>query len=404
MKPSDSFSRLFCCVFSLCSFRFLYLPVVVFLTLCNSQRSLSQQPQPGLKDGEGYGRAKAEEESEKSRRGKAKRDEEISGIPALFVTPETGWGGGGAIVYLGPEFVERRDFGLVGFSYTERKQFQSIGFLEAYSYSEKWAWEVSYKLIDYPDYFFGVGRHVKFEDRELYTMISREVGAGIRWLPLPKLQLGIGVRQEDTSFRDHQDGGNLDKDLYEGSDGGLSRFTSLMVRYDTVDDIFSPRRGLWFRYDLRKDQPALGATRNSTKQTLNTSYFIPVHPQASLGTQFYMEHTAGEVPWYQMALLGGRSLLRGFYQGQYRDNVMVVTQTELRMDIVDRWGAVAFTGVGQIGETVQDLGSGKYLASSGGGLRYRLSDQQRINIRLDFGWTRDSDILPSTYLYILEAF
>lgn len=365
-----------------------------------SERSTDLQP--GMFDGEAYGRAKAEEQAVAA--GLKTRDSEVAAVPALFTTPETGWGGGGALVYLGPQKGERRDFGLAGMSYTERRQFLSVGYFESYAASKNWAWEASYRLTNYPDYFFGVGRHTRLEDRELYTMVSKDYGSGIRWLPLPRLQLGLGLREENTTFTEFEKRGAIGMETVPGAKGGKSRFAILSVRYDTVDDPFSPRRGLWFRWDMKRDNRAFGGTFESTKQTVNASYFVPILADASLGTQLYLETINGEPPWYQLAQAGGRNLLRGYFMGRYRDRNMAVAQTEWRQDLFGRWGWVAFAGAGQVGERLLDLKERDLLASGGTGIRYKLTEQQRINVRLDLGWAREEGPLPSTYLYILEAF
>jgi outer membrane protein assembly factor BamA len=357
---------------------------------------------PGIQDGEGYGRAKAEDEEHLQPGQERKR--EVAGVPALFSTPETGWGGGGAFIYLGPQKGARRDFGLVGASYTQRKQFLSIGYFESYNSAETWAWEASYRLTNYPDYFFGIGRDTDLSNKELYTMASKDFGLGMRVLLLKRLQVGLGFRQEVTTFNDFDPEGFIGKELVPGALGGKSRFGILSLRYDTVDDIFSARKGVWFKWDLKRDNRSFGGDFDSTKQIFNLSYFIPVLPTGSLGMQSYLEFTQGLAPWYQYAQAGGRNLLRGYFMGQYRDRNMAVVQTEWRQDIAGPWGWVAFTGAGQVADDLSGLGSKNILASSGAGIRYRLTEQQRVNVRLDFGWSRDNGNTPSTYLYILEAF
>lgn len=376
--------------------------IALFASGASKAGERSTDIQPNMFDGEAYGRAKAEEQAVAT--GLRPREKEVAGVPAVFTTPETGLGGGGAFIYLGPQTGTRRDFGLAGASYTERRQFLSVGYFESYSANEHWAWEASYRITDYPDYFYGVGRYTREADRELYTMTSRDLGSGIRWLPWSRLQLGFGLRQEDTALSSYETGGAIDKGLVSGALGGKSRFVILSVRYDTVDDSFSPRRGTWLRWDMKRDNRSLGSDFESTKQSINASYFLPVLPSATIGMQVYAEIIQGDAPWYQLAQAGGRNLLRGYYMGRYRDRNMAVTQGEWRQDLWGRWGWVLFGGSGQVGRELRDLTNRDFLNSAGAGIRYRLADQQRVNVRLDFGWTREQGTLPSTYLYILEAF
>ncbi|MGH8760352.1 MAG: hypothetical protein ACREVW_12685 [Burkholderiales bacterium] len=82
------------------------------------------------------------------------------------------------------------------------------------------------------------------------------------------------------------------------------------------------------------------------------------------------------------ARLGGIDL-RGYISGQYMDRMMFAVQGEYRRGVKERFGVVAFAGVGEVASDVSELNSEDRQPSIGAGIRYRLTKQQPINFRVD---------------------
>ena len=49
-------------------------------------------------------------------------------------------------------------------------------------------------------------------------------------------------------------------------------------------------------------------------------------------------YTSGDVPFYDLALLGGEDRMRGYYKGALRDKVLFDTQVEYRMPVWNIFG------------------------------------------------------------------
>ena len=62
---------------------------------------------------------------------------------------------------------------------------------------------------------------------------------------------------------------------------------------------------------------------------------------------------------------------------------------------------VAFAGIGQVAPSISDMNSDDLLPSYGMGIRFRISEEQRINLSIDYARGRDSD---AWYFRIGEAF
>ena len=110
----------------------------------------------------------------------------------------------------------------------------------------------------------------------------------------------------------------------------------------------------------------------------------------------------GAVPFRELANLGGDKLLRGYYDGRYRDRQLVVAQVELRRQLFWRFNGVLFGGVGQVGNTLADFDEGGLKYTGGAGLRFRFNRRDRLNVRFDYGVGRDGS--TGFYFNFGEAF
>lgn len=93
--------------------------------------------------------------------------------------------------------------------------------------------------------------------------------------------------------------------------------------------------------------------------------------------------------------------MRGYYQGRYRDNNILVLQTEYRMPVWQRFGCVAFGGVGDVSHKMSGFSTNSLKYTYGFGLRFQLNPKENINLRLDFGFGKETFGL---YLALGEAF
>ena len=66
----------------------------------------------------------------------------------------------------------------------------------------------------------------------------------------------------------------------------------------------------------------------------------------------------GQTPFYRLPALGGQNMLRGYYEGRYRDELYLASQVEYRTRLWRRIGAVAFAALGDVGPNLRDFGSG----------------------------------------------
>lgn len=124
----------------------------------------------------------------------------------------------------------------------------------------------------------------------------------------------------------------------------------------------------------------------STDVTYRT--YIPLWTKCILAMEVHgLFNYGGTVPWTLMGMSGVDGRLRGYYRGRYRDNNIMEGQIEFRQRIKWRLGVVAWVGCANVFSDFKTIAWRKTLPSYGLGLRWEF--KPRVNIRIDYGFTRD---------------
>jgi outer membrane translocation and assembly module TamA len=118
--------------------------------------------------------------------------------------------------------------------------------------------------------------------------------------------------------------------------------------------------------------------------------------------QFATGYSYGDVPFYDLGLLGGDERMRGYYKGALRDKVLIDGQVEYRMPVWNIFGIVGWIGAGRVGEDFNDLALDGFRLSYGGGVRIRVDSKSNVNLRIDMGFGPEG--VSGFYLNFSEAF
>ncbi len=121
--------------------------------------------------------------------------------------------------------------------------------------------------------------------------------------------------------------------------------------------------------------------------------------------QLLGQFNIGAAPFNQLAMLGGESIMRGYYLGRYRDNNQLAFRQgrmlPLPLSFTKRFGATVFAGTGTVFNHINSLDASNFVWSAGAGLRYLLFPKKDIYTRLDLAFTREG---TGVYIFIGEAF
>ena len=169
------------------------------------------------------------------------------------------------------------------------------------------------------------------------------------------------------------------------------------VEYDSRDLPINTFSGRQLRFDALFNDESIGS--NDTYQSYDVSFrsFHEVLGSAVLAWEVRGCQREGTVPLWDSC----RIKLRGFSATEYLGKVSYSGQAEFRWRLSKRWGVVAFGGVGEVAQSFSGFRDRESIPSYGAGVRFSVLPAKRINIRLDYAKSRDSDAI---HFSVGEAF
>jgi outer membrane protein assembly factor BamA len=187
-----------------------------------------------------------------------------------------------------------------------------------------------------------------------------------------------------------------------GNAGGNISGAGLTASYDTRDNVYFPASGRYYNVAVSWFDGAVGSDYDFINYNLDVRQYFSVTPSQVLVTQVFANFISGDPPFQAMSQLGGKSLMRGYYAGRYRDKNMMILQAEYRLPLWKRFGLVGFAGGGDVANKLSRFTVNDFKTSYGVGIRYAVSPKEKINIRLDLGFGKDPFVGP--VITIGEAF
>jgi outer membrane protein assembly factor BamA len=329
----------------------------------------------------------------------------IIAAPILFYTPETRLAYGAAGSYIFRMAGCKKDSRPSSISpiviYTQEKQFKAQLNTDLFFKDNKYRLKTEIKLEKYPNKFYGVGNDTLEENEELYT--SRSTGFLVSFLKKIGKGFNLGLQYHFTDWEivETEEQGQLVTGLLPGSSEGTLSGVGLLANRDTRDNIFYPMKGDFFELDARLYRKFLGSKFNFTSLTLNLRKYVTLFSSHVFAVQSLVKIQTGTVPFLHLAQMGGQYNMRGYFEGRFRDKNMMVFQAEYRMPLFWRFGLVGFAGLGNVAEKFSQLDLGSLKSSYGFGLRFLFDKKEKIQVRLDIGFGKDSS---GFYFSVFEAF
>ena len=174
-----------------------------------------------------------------------------------------------------------------------------------------------------------------------------------------------------------------------------------MANWDSRDNTFATRSGSFYQLTALFYRSAFGSDYSYDDVQIDTRNFFGIFSDHVVAVQATGEFIDGSAPFQSYAKFGGQNLLRGYFDGRYRDKNAVSLQAEYRIPVWWRFGLVGFAGVAQVANHVSGLAMNRFWFAGGIGLRFSWNLEERINLRLDYGAGRNSS---GVYITITEAF
>lgn len=219
-----------------------------------------------------------------------------------------------------------------------------------------------------------------------YAEIAREIGGN--WY--------LGVRGRYMDVDQALDLG-FQPDALLLRDEIIASGLGLNLEYDTRDMPSNPYSGRRFNASALFNRTALGGDDDYDSYSVAFRSYHRLADPVVLAWMISGCDRSGKVPLWDSCMLS----LRGAAATDYMGRSAWTAKVEGRWHFSKRWGAVAFTGAGQITDSLVTEFNHDIIQNYGVGIRFMVAPRQRINMRLDYGRTSDDSAL---ILSVGEAF
>lgn len=201
---------------------------------------------------------------------------------------------------------------------------------------------------------------------------------------------------------DARDNQFLNNDEVYGSQGGISSGLGYGLTIDNRDNVFYPSKGNLLEFYALHFGSYIGSDYKFNSFFFDLrSYNAITKDDNIIAVHGYAAITTGKPPFYALPKLGGQLMMRGYFEGRYRDNNYLMLQAEYRKYLFWKFDGILFLGMGDVGKDFSDFELKNIKYSYGLGFRYILDKEEKINLRFDIGFGQNTS---GFYFGVEEAF
>ena len=312
----------------------------------------------------------------------------IGAFPIIFYTDETRLAGGAGvqIVYPGKSESHSSAIGVIGF-YTQNKQYIFQISPEIYIKDELYKLSGIFGYANFPDKFYGIGNNTKKADEEDYTSRLSNFRPILQRNIFSNLYAGIQYDYARAKLTKLEAGKLLHSGTIPGSKGGVVSGIGINVTWDSRNNNLYPSRGSYHQFSVVSYERALGSDFTFNSYQIDLRHYKSILDRHILAVQSVIALSTGNPPFQMMNQLG--AFLRGYYQSRFEDKNLVIFQIEYRIPLFWRFGCAGFAGFGEVAHEFRNISVKEIKPSTGFGIRFALIPEQKVNLRLDFGFGKD---------------
>jgi len=277
--------------------------------------------------------------------------------------------------------------------------------LRVYAPRNKFIFHGKFNYTFFPEYYYGVATEDPESKKD--TIEYNRIAFDLRfyWKIKRHLFAGFATRYNNISKFDAGPNGKFYEDEPLGHDGYWLLGFAPALTFETRDNFVYPRRGFYVEalYFIQPSWNGNSYQFNSLK--LDIRKYFPttwLSDIDALAFQFVANINTGDVPFKDLADIGGSNTMRGYYTGFYRYKNLYALQVEYRAHIWWRLGFTVWAGGALTPEKWYTFFDHAIKPNLGLGLRIMMNKKDRLNVRVDQGFGKKDQ--RGFYLDIAEAF
>jgi len=327
-------------------------------------------------------------------------------VPTLGSGPETGFYGG----FVGLlDFVPRHDTNArhsvikTELTYTAKKQFLVnldwilTDTLKRHILIGDNAW------MRFPELFWAIGGNTPKSNEVLYDAFRLELNNTWYRRIFPAVYAGIAQQFQSVYKKRFPGFETANADVYNQIQTGKSSGIGFALLYDTRSNLLNPRpgEGMVSLQGMHFTE-WVGSDFSFETVDIDLRYYLKTGRKNLVAFQTIGQLRSSSAPYRMLGLLGGPMILRGYYQGRFRDNNLFAAQTEWRLDLSKWFGATVFAAFGDVVSFKNPSRNGSLKSAAGLGFRIKVDRTENTNMRFDFALTGQKDF--GFYVSFGEAF
>lgn len=328
--------------------------------------------------------------------------------PTFASSPETGLEIGASILklyYANGDTLNRLSELQAFTFFTVKGQYGLVLENALYGDQDKWFFLGENKIQRFPLSYYGIGPNTPGDHPALVdafqVMVKQRVLRKLRnnlfFGPEVDYQLLSGVKIEQPEE-------GIPYPIPRGGNGTQNLGLGFGLVYDNRHNVLNVRKGIFGEIAYLRNFSNFLSEYSFGSINVDVRSYHPIGRSNTLAWQLRGQFTHGDIPFNQMALLGGDRLMRGYYLGRYRDRHFIGAQVEYRMLPLwfsKRLGAAVFASTGTVAPSLNAFQTRHIRYAGGIGLRYLLFPKKDIYLRFDLGFTNEG---ANLYIFNGEAF
>ncbi|TNF49541.1 MAG: hypothetical protein EP305_02460 [Bacteroidetes bacterium] len=308
-------------------------------------------------------------------------------VPALGYSPETKFYFGAVALFqmnFYQDSLTRTSNAKVELNYTMRKQFIAEAEWNYFFKEEKWFTNGILHFSKFPDLYYGIGPNTINTNELNYQSNRAKIDLNLLRQVSKGHFLGGGLK-----YVDYWDVASLTDMIIPFQELIDARALGLQLQYliDKRNSILTPTNGYYMRFYNAELSTANGVYAQFSLD-LRKYHTLGKKKNHTFSGRAYTVLNTSNAPFFDIALLGGDKLVRGYYFGRFRDLSLSTVQMEYRYTLYKWFGLSGFAGISTLYHNTETFGT--YIRPNAGvGLRIKVDKNENTNLRFDYAIGND---------------